>query len=60
MVAKDMDRKIPPLFGFQEYTFNWDLSLTVGPENQFWNNVVGIGSPNIPNFVAVILHFAPM
>lgn len=34
----------------QEVTFNWDSALTIN-ENQFWNDVVGVGSPNIPNFV---------
>ena len=32
-------------------TFGWDSSLTVEPEGQFWNDGVGVGSPNIPNFV---------
>lgn len=36
---------------FSQYvTFNWDSSLTI-VEDQFWNDVVGVGSPNIPNFV---------
>lgn len=32
-------------------TYGWDSSLTLEPENQFWNDGVGVGSPNIPNFV---------
>ncbi|WP_133134984.1 S53 family peptidase [Legionella rowbothamii] len=32
-------------------TFGWDSALTVEPEDQFWNDAVGVGSPNIPNFV---------
>ncbi|KTC64815.1 serine protease, subtilase family (plasmid) [Legionella adelaidensis] len=34
-------------------TFGWDSSLRI-TENQFWNDVVGVGSPNIPNFVQVM------
>ena len=37
----------------QQVTFNWDSSLTI-IENQFWNDVVGVGSPNLPNFVALM------
>ncbi|WP_133139368.1 protease pro-enzyme activation domain-containing protein [Legionella genomosp. 1] len=37
----------------QEIGFNWDSSLTI-VENQFWNDVVGVGSPNIPNFVQMM------
>ncbi|WP_419420928.1 S53 family peptidase [Legionella sp. D16C41] len=33
--------------------FNWDSALTI-IENQFWNDVVGVGSPNIPNFVSTL------
>lgn len=32
-------------------TFGWDSSLTLEPEAQYWNDGVGVGSPNIPNFV---------
>lgn len=38
-------------FTINNVTFGWDSSLTVEPENQYWNDAVGIGSPNIPNFV---------
>lgn len=38
-------------FTIGEVTFGWDSSLTIEPENQFWNDAVGVGSPNIPNFV---------
>jgi subtilase family serine protease len=31
-------------------TYSWDSSLTI-IENQFWNDVVGVGTPNVPNFV---------
>lgn len=34
-------------------TFNWDGVLSI-IENQFWNDVVGVGSPNPPNFVSVM------
>ncbi len=42
--------KLYDTFFDQEITFNWDSALTI-IENQFWNDVVGVGSPNIPNFV---------
>ncbi|CAM2876418.1 serine protease, subtilase family [Legionella steigerwaltii] len=38
-------------FSIKNKTFGWDSSLTIEPEDQFWNDGVGIGSPNIPNFV---------
>ncbi|KTD01283.1 S53 family peptidase [Fluoribacter gormanii] len=38
-------------FTIKNKTFGWDSSLTLEPEDQFWNDGVGIGSPNIPNFV---------
>ncbi|MDI1351609.1 MAG: S8 family serine peptidase, partial [bacterium] len=38
-------------FSIKNKTFGWDSSLTVEPEEQFWNDGVGVGSPNIPNFV---------
>jgi subtilase family serine protease len=34
-------------------TFNWDSSLAI-IENQFWDDVAGMGSPNIPYFVSVM------
>lgn len=34
-------------------TFNWDGVLSI-VENQFWNDVVGVGAPNVPNFVSVM------
>ncbi|CEG58518.1 S53 family peptidase [Legionella fallonii] len=34
-------------------TFNWDGVLSI-IESQFWNDVVGVGSPNVPNFVSVM------
>ncbi|MDR3501205.1 MAG: S53 family peptidase [Legionella sp.] len=34
----------------RKVTFNWDSSLTMN-ENQYWNDVVGLGSPNLPIFV---------
>ncbi|MFT4059248.1 MAG: S53 family peptidase [Legionella sp.] len=34
-------------------TFNWDGVLSI-IESQFWNDVVGVGSPNVPNFVRVM------
>lgn len=33
------------------HTFNQDTSLTLG---QPWGDIVGVGSPNIPNFVSVL------
>lgn len=38
-------------FTINNITLGWDSSLTVEPEDQFWNDGVGVGSPNIPNFV---------
>ncbi len=38
-------------FTITNKTFGWDSSLTIEPEWQFWNDAVGLGSPNIPNFV---------
>lgn len=38
-------------FTINNVTFGWDSSLTVEPEDQYWNDAVGVGSPNIPNFV---------
>ena len=40
-------------FSIFNYGFNWDSSLTI-VENQFWNDVVGVGSPNIPFFVTTM------
>ncbi|MCL9685137.1 S53 family peptidase [Legionella maioricensis] len=34
-----------------ELTFGWDSSMTLAPENQFWNDGVGVGSPYLPNFI---------
>lgn len=45
--------KLNDTFFSQEITFNWDSSLTI-IEDQFWNDVVGVGSPNIPNFVSTM------
>ncbi len=41
-------------FTIDDKTFGWDSALTVEPENQYWNDAVGVGSPNIPNFVSVM------
>ena len=38
-------------------TFGWDSSLTIAPENQFWNDGVGVGSPNLPNFLTLMAQF---
>ncbi len=38
-------------FTITNKTFGWDSSLTIELEWQFWNDAVGVGSPNIPNFV---------
>ncbi|QEY52724.1 S53 family peptidase [Legionella longbeachae] len=34
--------------------WGWDSALTIAPESQFWNDAVGVGSPNLPNFVPVM------
>lgn len=39
--------------GSQTVTFNWDGPLSI-IEDQFWNDVVGVGSPNVPNFVSTM------
>ncbi|MBN9227882.1 MULTISPECIES: S53 family peptidase [Legionella] len=50
---------IPPVSAFNisvntdVITFNWDGVLSI-IESQFWNDVVGVGSPNPPNFVSVM------
>lgn len=41
-------------FTIHNATFGWDSSLTIEPEKQFWNDAVGVGSPNIPNFVTIM------
>ena len=38
-------------FTLNDVTFGWDSALTIEPEDQFWNDGVGVGSPDIPNFV---------
>lgn len=38
-------------FTVSNKTFGWDSSLTIEPESQFWNDAIGVGSPNIPIFV---------
>lgn len=42
----------PLAFKTNTYSFNTNTSLTT-PENQFWNDVTGVGSPNVPNFVRI-------
>jgi len=43
-----------PLSAFTIFnvTYGWDSSLTIDPENQFWNDAIGVGTPNVPNFVS--------
>lgn len=42
-------------FMINNIVFGWDASLTNTPTpTQFWNDVVGVGSPNIPNFVTYL------
>lgn len=50
---KEIDKTKAPASAFtiKDTTFGWDSSLTVEPEDQFWNDAVGVGSPNIPKFV---------
>lgn len=44
--------------GYDYYlTFGWDSSMSIEPENQFWNDGVGVGSPNLPNFVPLMAVF---
>ena len=38
-------------------TFGWDSSLTIAPEDQLWNDAVGVGSPDIVNFVKQMTTF---
>ncbi len=45
-----------PSYGY-ELTFGWDSSLTIAPESQFWNDGVGVGSPNLPNFLTTMSGF---
>jgi subtilase family serine protease len=40
-------------FTISGVTYSWDSSLTI-IENQYWNDVVGVGTPNIPNFVVLM------
>lgn len=44
-------------FMLNNYIFGWDSSLSVEPEAQYWNDAVGVGSPNIPNFVHTMANF---
>ncbi len=44
-------------FTIHNDTYGWDSSLTVEPEQQFWNDAIGVGSPNIPNFVMTMAGF---
>lgn len=43
-------------FTLSPITFGWDSSLTI-IEGQYWNDVVGVGSPNVPNFVWQMVFF---
>lgn len=44
--------------GYNYYlTFGWDSSMSIEPERQFWNDGVGVGSPNLPNFVPLMAAF---
>lgn len=38
-------------------TFGWDSALIIEPEDQFWNDAVGIGFPKIPHFVMSMANF---
>jgi hypothetical protein len=40
-------------FSIESFTYGWDTSLGM-LENQFWNDTVGLGSINVPNFVALL------
>ncbi|KTD14499.1 serine protease, subtilase family [Legionella gratiana] len=37
-----------------EDIWGWDSALTIAPESQFWNDAIGVGSPNLPNFVPLM------
>lgn len=41
-------------FTINTVTFNWNSSLTTEPEQQFWNDGVGVGSPNVPYFITAL------
>ena len=41
-------------FTINHITFGWDSALSIEPEDQFWNDATGVGSPNIPNFVTTM------
>lgn len=41
-------------FTINNKTFGWDSALTVEPEGQHWNDAVGVGSPNLPNFISTM------
>jgi len=40
-----------------DLTFGWDSSMTLEPEDQFWNDGVGVGSPYLPNFITIMSQF---
>jgi len=44
-------------FTVEGKTFGWDSSLTIAPEDQLWNDAVGVGSPNVVNFVKQMTTF---
>jgi subtilase family serine protease len=44
-------------FTINNATIGWDSGLTIEPEAQFWNDAVGVGSPNLPNFIASMMGF---
>ncbi|MGL5742214.1 MAG: hypothetical protein ACRCXC_06545 [Legionella sp.] len=46
-ILTDKDGKTTDIWG-------WDSSLTIVPESQFWNDAVGLGSPNLPNFIPLM------
>lgn len=48
-----------PLSAFTIFnvTYGWDSSLTIAPESQFWNDAIGVGTPNVSNFVTEMATF---
>lgn len=44
-------------FSIFDLTYGWDSSLSINPASQFWNDAVGVGTPNIPNFVLTMASF---
>lgn len=44
-------------FSIFNITFGWNSSLSITPSTQFWNDAVGVDTPNVPNFVKKMATF---